>query len=75
MTRHLVVCEGTRTEPRYFNGLKAALGVRRADAVENADRLDKHHLSIGSTLPSSQNPGTKVRDIFDEVGPYLEEDK
>lgn len=26
MTRHLVVCEGTETEPRYFEGMKAALG-------------------------------------------------
>ena len=26
MTRHLVVCEGTETEPRYFEGLKGALG-------------------------------------------------
>lgn len=26
MTRHLIVCEGTETEPRYFEGMKAALG-------------------------------------------------
>lgn len=26
MTRHLIVCEGTATEPGYFNGLKVALG-------------------------------------------------
>ena len=26
MTRHLIVCEGTETEPHYFEGMKAALG-------------------------------------------------
>ena len=25
MTRHLIVSEGTETEPRYFNGLKSRL--------------------------------------------------
>ena len=26
VTRHLIVCEGTETEPRYFEGMKVALG-------------------------------------------------
>ena len=26
MTRHLVVTEGTETEPRYFNGMRLLLG-------------------------------------------------
>ena len=26
MTRHLVVSEGKETEPRYFEGVRAALG-------------------------------------------------
>lgn len=26
MTRHLIVCEGKETEPRYFEGMKRALG-------------------------------------------------
>ena len=60
---------------KSLEGVFGVLGVRRADAIENADRLGEHHLSIGNTLPSSQNPGTKVGDIFDEVGPYLEGDK
>ena len=27
MTRHLIVCEGTKTEPLYFKGMAAALGI------------------------------------------------
>lgn len=57
---------------KSLEGVFGVLGVRRVDAIENADRLGEHHLSIGNTLPSSQNPGTKVGDIFDEAGPYLE---
>jgi hypothetical protein len=34
MTRHLIVCEGTRTEPGYFNGLKAALGETNGRKVD-----------------------------------------
>ena len=34
MTRHLIVCEGTRTEPSYFNGLKAALGEANSHKVD-----------------------------------------
>lgn len=34
MTRHLIVCEGTRTEPSYFNGLKAALGQANGRKVD-----------------------------------------
>lgn len=34
MTRHLVVCEGTRTEPNYFKGLKDALGETNGRKIE-----------------------------------------
>lgn len=38
----------------------------------NASRLAEHHKSIGNDKPSTMNPGTKVPDIFDELGAYLE---
>ena len=34
MTRHLIVCEGTRTEPSYFSGLKTALGESNGHKVD-----------------------------------------
>ena len=58
---------------KNLEGVFGILGVRRKDAVGNADRLGEHHRSIGNALPSAQNPGTMVGVIFDEVGPYLEE--
>ena len=33
MTRHLVVSEGKETEPRYFEGMKSALGVSNGRKV------------------------------------------
>ena len=41
MTRHLIVCEGTRTEPGYFNGLKVALG------EVNGRKVDVHVIGTG----------------------------
>ena len=66
MTRHLIVCEGTRTEPGYFNGLKAALG------EANGRKVDVHHERLGNRRPSEKCPGTVVHTLFDELGPYLE---
>lgn len=45
---------------------------RRDAAAKNSSRLVKHHTSIDNDKPSTMNPGTRVADIFDEIGPYLE---
>ena len=61
-----------RRYAKNLDGVFALLASRRESAAANAGRLAGHHQSIGNSLPSAQNPGTKVCDIFDEVGPYLE---
>lgn len=63
MTRHLVVTEGKETEPRYFG--------KRGEALQRAGRLVTYHRGLGNVKPSSQNPATKVGEIFDVIGPYL----
>lgn len=74
MARHLVVSEGKETEPRYFEGVRAALGAangQRAEALHRVQRLEAHHGELGNAKPSAQNPATKVGEIFDVMGPYL----
>lgn len=47
MTRHLIVCEGKETEPRYFEGMKEALGAangRKAAVVVRGS--GKHTLGL-----------------------------
>lgn len=41
-------------------------------AIGNSAKLAKYHDSIGNEKPSKMNPGTRMADIFTEIGPYLE---
>lgn len=53
MTRHLVVSEGKETEPRYFEGVRAALGARTAARSPSSSRELASIRSTCSTSPSS----------------------
>lgn len=47
MTRHLVVSEGKETEPRYFEGVRAALGAANGRKVAIVVKgTDKHTLDL-----------------------------
>lgn len=50
---HLVVTEGTKTEPNYFRGLK--------NAVNGKDGLEKVHLEISGEGANTVNLMTKAR--------------
>lgn len=56
-----------------MGGLFALIDPMRGEAGMNAAKLDRHHEGIGNNTPSSMNPGTRVADIFEELGPYLGE--
>lgn len=58
---------------KNMDGLFSLIESRRQGAGTNAVKLIKHHKAIGSNRPSIMNPGTKVTDIFEELGPYIEE--
>lgn len=58
---------------KNMEGLFSLIDSRRQDAAVNAERLARHHKSIGNDRPSTKSPGTKVPDIFDELGAYLGE--
>lgn len=57
---------------KNMDGLFSLVDSRRQDAISNVDKLDKHHKSIGNDRPSTMNPSTRVGDIFEELGPYLD---
>lgn len=58
---------------KNMGGLFALIDPMRRDAEANAARLARHHEEIGNVRPSTMNPGTRVADIFEELGPYLGE--
>lgn len=58
---------------KNMGGLFALIEPMRRDAEANAARLARHHEEIGNDRPSTMNPGTRVADIFEELGPYLKE--
>lgn len=65
MTRHLVVCEGTMTEPLYFDGIKAALGEmngRKVSIMVKGSGL--HTLDL---LEFAQETCRYAPEIFDHV--------
>ena len=53
MTRHLVVSEGKETEPRYFEGVRAALGAANGARSPSSSREPASIRSTCSTSPSS----------------------
>lgn len=58
---------------KNMDGLFALVDPKRRDAVANVSKLARHHEAIGNDRPSTMNPGTRVANIFSELGPYLEE--
>ena len=82
---HLVVTEGTKTEPNYFYGLKTAInkndglekvhleisgeGMNTVSLVEMARQLARN---AGKT-PALSAPGTQLHTMLKSFLPYLEE--
>lgn len=58
---------------KNMDGLFALVDFKRRKAVANVARLAKHHETIGNDRPSTMNPGTRLADIFEALGPYLKE--
>ena len=56
---------------KNFDGLFGLIDGRRAEALQGATRLAEHHIKLGNTKASKQNPATRVGEIFAEIGPYL----
>lgn len=72
MTRHLIVCEGKETEPRYFEGLRAAL--RAADGRKVAVVVrgsGKHTLGL---LEYAEETCRYAPDPFDHVWLVFDKD-
>ena len=72
MTRHLVVSEGTETEPRYFEGLRDALGAangRKLAVVVKGSGL--HTLDL---LEWAQEYCRRAPDTFDHVWLVFDKD-
>ena len=65
MTRHLVVTEGTETEPRYFNGMRLLLGEangRKVNAVVRS--TGKHTMGL---LEYAKEACRRSPDVYDHV--------
>lgn len=58
---------------KNMDGLFTLIDPTRREAELNAARLARHHETIGNDRPSTMNPGTRIADIFEELGPYLGE--
>lgn len=65
--------ECSATYSKSMDGLFKLVDAKRSVATANVARLAKYHASIGNNKPSIMNPGTQVAEIFEELGPYLEE--
>lgn len=65
MTRHLIVCEGTETEPRYFEGMKQALGSANGRKLSVIVRgSGKHTLGL---LEYAEDCCRRAPETFDHV--------
>ena len=56
---------------KNLDGLFGMVNGQRAEALQRERRLEVHHKELGNVKPSSQNPATKVGEMFDVLGPYL----
>ena len=56
---------------KNLDGLFGMVDGQRGEALQHAARLASHHGELGNVTPSSQNPATKVGEIFNAIGPYL----
>lgn len=67
MTRHLIVCEGTQTDPLYFEGMKAALGAANGRKLSVVVRgTGRHTLDL---LDCAQELCRYAADTYDHVWP------
>lgn len=57
---------------KNLGGLFGMVDGQRAEALRRVQRLETHHGELGNAKPSVQNPATKVGEIFDVIGPYLD---
>ncbi len=57
---------------KNLGGLFGMVDGQRAEALHRVQRLEAHHGELGNAKPSAQNPATKVGEIFDVMGPYLD---
>ena len=65
MTRHLVVTEGTETEPRYFNGMRLLLGEANGRKVNVVVRsTGKHTMGL---LEYAKEACRRSPDVYDHV--------
>lgn len=44
---------------------------KKSKGLRSAGRLIAHHRGLYNARPSAQNPATKVGEIFDVIGSYL----
>lgn len=58
---------------KNMDGLFGLVDYKRDAALSNAAKQEKYHVSIGNEKPSMMNPGTRMADLFAEIGPYLTE--
>ena len=80
---HLIITEGTKTEPGYFEGLRDAInsrfrgriqldiegtGMNTMSILERTIQLDAAN---NGRLPSSSAPGTKVHELIGKLMAYL----
>lgn len=56
---------------KNLDGMFGAVDDRRGEALQRAERLIAHHRGLYNARSSAQNPATKVGEIFDVIGPYL----
>ena len=72
MTRHLIVCEGKETEPRYFEGMRAALRATDGRKVAVVVRgSGKHTLGL---LEYAEELCRYAPDPFDHVWLVFDKD-
>jgi hypothetical protein len=65
----LIVCEGEKTEPNYFNGMKKALGLSSANvAVTNAPGSDPMSVVQHTEVLMARDSFDRVFSVFDRDG-------
>jgi hypothetical protein len=63
--RYLIVCEGEKTEPNYFQGIKRRINNSYSDRIKVKERLDIDIKGIGK---NTGNLVSFVETLLDEVG-------
>jgi hypothetical protein len=63
--RYLIVCEGEKTEPNYFNGIKKRINGQYAGRIKVKDKIDMEIKGLGK---NTGNLVAFVDTLLDEVG-------